>query len=261
VNLLRGDGRVLRIGHRGAATLAPENTLQAFEVAVGLGVDLVEFDVVSLADGTLVVAHSDDLAEVTHGAARGRVGGLGLAELRRLAPALPTLDEALAWFAGRPEVGLHVDLKRVGAERELAAAVGAHGVAGRTLVSTSLPQSLRVLADVAPQVARGLTYPHDRRGLSKRPYTAPVALAGAGALRATLPARLRGLLAAADATVAVLHHVVVSRAAVARAHALGIPVLAWTVDGARVLRRVLSAGVDGVITNDPRIFDLTTLRP
>ena len=57
MNLLRGDGRVLRIGHRGAATLAPENTLQAFEIAVGLGVDLVEFDVVSLADGTLVVAH------------------------------------------------------------------------------------------------------------------------------------------------------------------------------------------------------------
>ena len=62
----------MRIGHRGAAALEPENTLRAFGRAIELGVDFVELDVLDLADGTLVVAHSDDLLEVSHGTASGR---------------------------------------------------------------------------------------------------------------------------------------------------------------------------------------------
>jgi glycerophosphoryl diester phosphodiesterase len=52
----------------------------------------------------------------------------------------------------------------------------------------------------------------------------------------------------------VLHHLVISRAAVAQAHARGAAVFAWTVDREPELARVLAAGVDGVITNDPRIL-------
>jgi glycerophosphoryl diester phosphodiesterase len=52
-----------------------------------------------------------------------------------------------------------------------------------------------------------------------------------------------------------LHYSVVSPAAVERAHAHGAAVFAWTVDDEPVLARMLAAGVDGVITNDPRIFE------
>jgi glycerophosphoryl diester phosphodiesterase len=75
-----------------------------------------------------------------------------------------------------------------------------------------------------------------------------------------LPARLGRLLAGSNATAVVLHHLVVSRAAVARSHALGAPVLAWTVNSSRTLDRLTAAGVDGIITNDPRIFGMSTLR-
>ena len=51
-----------------------------------------------------------------------------------------------------------------------------------------------------------------------------------------------------------LHHTVVSAAAVDRAHALGAVVCTWTVDDARTLARVEAAGVDAVVSNDPRIF-------
>ena len=51
-----------------------------------------------------------------------------------------------------------------------------------------------------------------------------------------------------------LHYSVVSPAAVERAHAHGAAVFAWTVDDELLLERMLAAGVDAVITNDPRIF-------
>jgi glycerophosphoryl diester phosphodiesterase len=63
------------------------------------------------------------------------------------------------------------------------------------------------------------------------------------------------MLRRAGATALMLQHRLVTSAAVDRAHAAGAPVLAWTVDTAADLARVEAAGVDGVITNDPRIFD------
>src|SRR5262249_42511679 len=132
---LRADGRVLRIGHRGAAALEPENTLRSFAKAVELAVDLVEFDVLDLLDGTLVLAHSDDLFEVSHGAARGLVRPLSLEQLRAVAPELPTLDEALTFLRGT-SVGVHVDLKRPGYEKPVVEAVRRHGLLDRTLMSS-----------------------------------------------------------------------------------------------------------------------------
>ena len=62
------------------------------------------------------------------------------------------------------------------------------------------------------------------------------------------------LAARAGAHALMLHHAVVSAATVERAHALGIAVWAWTVDYPHELERMLCAGVDAVITNDPRIL-------
>ncbi len=76
-------------------------------------------------------------------------------------------------------------------------------------------------------------------------------------LRRALPLRIGRLLDRAGASIAMLYHGVVSRAAVERAHRGGAAVFAWTVDDEATLSRVVRAGVDGVITNDPRIFGAT----
>jgi glycerophosphoryl diester phosphodiesterase len=255
IDLHRKDGRVLRIGHRGAAALAPENTLRGFATAVELGVDLIELDVLDLRDGTLVVAHSDDLLEVSHGAAAGRVRDRSLAELRAVAHELPTFDEALAFFAEQaPHVGLHVDLKLRRHEEDAALALRRAGLAERTVVSSNSTASLRAIARAADGIRIGFTYPHDRRGLSKYPPLAPFVYGAIFVWRALLPRRVGSLLARASATALMLHHTVVSAAAVDRAHALGAAVCTWTVDDRPTLARVEAAGVDAVITNDPRIF-------
>jgi glycerophosphoryl diester phosphodiesterase len=252
IDLYRRDGRPLVVGHRGAPGLAPENTLASFAAAVELGVDLIELDVLALEGGPLVVAHSDRLEEVTHGAAQGRVGSMSLGQLRELAPGLPTFAEALDWFAdAAPCVGLHVDLKLRGRLDEAAQLLEGRGLAARTVVSSPNPDALRRVAQASSRIRLGLTYPEDRLQVSRWRPLQPAIRATLSAARATVPLRVPPLLRSAGAGALMLQHRLVSAAAVARAHAVGCPLLVWTVDEPDDVRRVLAAGVDAVITNDP----------
>jgi len=230
IDLRRRGRRPFRIGHRGAAALAPENTIASLALAVELGCDLVELDVIAV-DGALVLAHS-------------------LEELRG-EPA--TLDEALAFLAptGR---GIQVDLKAAGIEAAIVEALRRHDVVERSLVSTFWPRSLRVLRDLEPELARGLTYPEDRHGLSTRGILAGLIRPGLAAMRSVLALRLPRMLAAANANVAVLHLQVVSESVVRRCHALDVPVLAWTALTSEQVTRLDRLGADGVIADDPRIL-------
>jgi len=231
IDLGRRDGRMLRIGHRGAAALAPENTIESLRLALELGCDLVEFDVHDL-EGTLVLVHDRPAEPATE---------------------LPTLDETLAFLAGT-KAGAHLDLKARGAEAAVAETLRRHGLVQRTVISSFRPETLRELAAAEPGVRLGLTYPEDRRGLGQRRAVAPLVGPALAAMRAALPLRVSRLLAGAGASAAMLHFAVVTKAVVERCHALGAPVLVWTVDEQAWLSRLEVMGVDGVITNDPRIF-------
>jgi glycerophosphoryl diester phosphodiesterase len=259
--LLRGDGPIIRVGHRGAATLAPENTLRSFEAALAYGMDAIEFDVLDLVDGPLVLAHSNDLAEVSHGVAVGTVRDRSLAELREVAPELPTLDEALAFLSEQSGVLVHVDLKLRRRLDELADALRRHGLGARAVVSSFHLDSLRAVAVAAPELPLGFTYPEDRYGASKRRALQPAIWVGAIALRRAVVLRIPKLIARAGANVLMLHHGIVSGAAVERAHGLGVAVWAWTVDAPREVERLEVAGVDAVITNDPRVFSAVATLP
>jgi hypothetical protein len=154
---------VIRIGHKGAAALAPENTLRSIERAIEVGVDMVEIDVLTLNDGTLVLAHSNDLLEVSHGAASGTVTTQSLAELGRVAPELPTLDEALALLAGH-SAGIFLDLN-VAPDVAAADRPAARG-RGRHCGHAPLPRRLRRGRPALPHV-RGRRLCVDR-GRSER---------------------------------------------------------------------------------------------
>ena len=239
IELRRPPGAFARVGHRGASALAPENTLAAFELAVELGCDMLEFDVLDGAGGSVVVAHDARAAR--------RAG-------------VVTLDEALAFFADRlPGVGLQVDLKRRGLEAAAVEALQRHGVYERSWVSSFDAGSLRRLAELAPELPRSYTLPRDRLGISKRSPFAPVVRGALASLGASLPRRLPALLQRTRADAFTLHHSVASAAAIATAHELGVPVYVWTVDEPRRAQELVEAGADGIITNDPRVFsELTT---
>jgi glycerophosphoryl diester phosphodiesterase len=255
IPLARRDGRPLRIGHRGAAALAPENTLESFRAGVAAGVDLVEFDVLRLRGGELVVAHSYDLTEVSHGAQRGTLRSMHFAEIRAVCPDLPTLDDALGFFAAEArETGVHVDLKSGAAGEAVSAAVDRFGLRERTIISSFHHHALRRLARVAPGLRLGVSFPRDRLGVDRRLGFRPVVGTGLRVLRVATPRLVDVLLRRSRANTLVLHHALVSASVVACAHERGVPVVAWTVDDERDLERVERAGVDAIVTNNPSIF-------
>jgi glycerophosphoryl diester phosphodiesterase len=258
IALERRDGRPLRIGHRGAAALAPENTLASFRAALAHGVDLVEFDVFELRSGDLVVAHSNDLHEVSHGTHEGAVRDLSVAELKEVSPELPTFEEALAFFVDEaPALGLHLDLKVRGRERDVLAALRLLGLRERSILSTFHVRSVRALAALDPALPRALSIPREVGRITESGRGAPLARAGLAVLRRRLPLLVPRLLAFSQANALSLHHTLVTERAVRRAHDRGAPVIAWTVDDPADLARVDAAGVDAVVTNDPTMFAST----
>jgi glycerophosphoryl diester phosphodiesterase len=232
VNLIRPGG-FWKVAHRGGASLASENTLAAVGASLGVGVDMIELDVVS-AGGQLRIAHS--LAQV--GADN------------------PLLEELLAFFQAEapPSVALDLDLKAPEAVAGVLAALREHQLLPRTLLTSFHGAALRTARSIEPALKTGLSYPNDRYGLSARRALGPFVRPGLDALRRTLPVRIDGMLRRARTDAAMLHQALVSAPLVERCHGRGIAVFAWTVEGAEDLARVLSAGVDGVIANDPGLF-------
>ena len=226
MNLRRGSGRPLVIGHRGAAAIAPENTLAALEAAVAARVDLVEFDI---APG-LRLGHS----------------------LEELPADALSLDGALEFLAGH-NVGVHLDVKLPGYEDEVLEAIRRHRFGERALVSTAFAVTARRVARNGAGIPVAIGYPRDRLGVSNLRWPRVLQRTGAAALRQVMPARVPVLLRWAHADTLSLHHTLCSRAAVATAHRLGAPVLAWTVNDPAVVRRVAADGVDGIVSDDPEM--------
>lgn len=227
MNLFRAElGRPFVIGHRGAAAVAAANTLAGLEAAVAVGVDVVEFDI----SPGLRLGHSlDELAE----------DGL-------------TLDAALEFLGGQ-DVGLHLDVKSPGYEDGVLDAVRRHRLEERVYLSTAFAITGRRIASRAPDSTVAIGYPRDRIGISSLSWPAALTRVGAASLRQAMPARVPPLLRRARANALSLHHTLCSRAAVAVAHRHGAPVLAWTANNPAAVRRLVALGVDGIVSDDPRM--------
>jgi glycerophosphoryl diester phosphodiesterase len=223
-----------RVGHKGADLVAPGNTVASFEAALEHGVDMIEFDVLRLADGRLVLAHDYE-------------------DAARREPL--TLEEGLDHFAGEAyaAVELDVDMKLPGYEREVAEGLVQRGLAERSLVSSHYLDSLEELGRLAPQIRRGLSVPRVRRDYMKSPLAIP-AYGIARAMRARLPYKVRPLLRDGRIQAVMAHWLLVSKKLVDVVHAEGGEVYVWTVDDARRIEQLRALGVHAVISNDPRLF-------
>jgi glycerophosphoryl diester phosphodiesterase len=227
-----------RVGHKGADLIAPGNTLESFDAALAAGVDMVEFDVLPEhrdGSGRLVLAH--DYEFVDRGAAL-------------------TLEEGLAHFAQDAWAGveLDVDMKLAGYERRVVAALRAHGLADRALISTMEEDSLAVVRLAGPEIRLGWSVPKIRRNPLNRRLTRVPALILARYARRVLPGRAAAAIRDARIDALMCHWALVTRRLVTAIEQAGGELYVWTVDDADRIAQLERLGVTGIITNDPRLF-------
>lgn len=217
----------LVVGHRGAAAVAPENTLTGFARGVADGADVVELDVHLTADGAVAVIHDATVDRVsTAGRRSGAVAQMTWAQLQQVVLAqeerVPSLREALVAAV----VPVQLEVKAVAAALPALQVVRELGCADRVTITSFRPEALRAVREHDREIAVGL--------IVDRPVPdVPVLLAE---------------LDAVSFAVGVEH---VDRAAVADLQRAGVVVTAWPVLGSDRLERALRAGVDLVCTDDP----------
>jgi glycerophosphoryl diester phosphodiesterase len=236
--------------HRGASFEEPENTVEAFRLALALGADALETDAHMTRDGRVVLSHDPTgmrmagvprairdvtLAEVRTWDAGARFvpRGKGAAPLAGRRYRMPTLDEALEAF---PDTVFNVDAKQEAPDMipALLRTIRAAGATSRVRVASFSSRNLRRVR------ARGY---EGQTGLGPREVMravlAPSWLARVAGHAAQVPTRARGVTFA-------------SPRVIDRLHALGLRVDFWTIDDPEEARRLFAMGADGIMTDDPR---------
>jgi glycerophosphoryl diester phosphodiesterase len=231
--------RLRRVGHKGAAHIEPGNTLASFDAARAHAVDMIELDVLSEHEGgrgELLVAHDYE-------------------DMRARTPI--TFDQALAHLA-RPEfagIELDVDVKLPGYEMRVVDALRAHGLVERTLISGMFTGGLSQIRAAEPGLRLGWSVPRVRRDYTTDMLTAIPALAILTGYRAMLPRKVRAALLDGRYDAIMAHWRVVTPGLVRAVRDGGGELYVWTVDDAHRIAKLTAMGVDGIITNDPRLFD------
>lgn len=251
--------RTLVIAHRGGAGLWPENTMYAFEGARKLGVDVIETDVRSTADGVLVVIHDASVERTTDGV--GRVNELTLAELKKLDAGyrwsadggksfpfrgrgltVPTLEEVFSAF---PEMNFNIEPKqetpsiieplcRLIRERKMTSKI-VIGSFSHSLMEKFRRACPEIATSASPiEVSQFIARSKDAREASYKPA-----------------------MQALQVPEYAVGQRVLTESFVEAAHRHKLKVHAWTVNEKADMRRLIEIGVDGLMTDYPdRLMEL-----
>ena len=225
--------------HRGASVTHPENTLEAFEAAIQAGADLIELDVRLTADGVAVVSHDAVVEDPAGG--HHLIHEQLLADLRRVRPDIPRLEETLDLTAGR--IGLDLEIKNLPDEpafdsprettaHEVVNLLDDQDRADDILISSFNWLSIERVRELAPGIETG--------------FLTPPAIDPAAALVYVRQHGHRWVLPQAYAMQSA------DEAFVQRAHEDGVLVGTWTVDDPDAMAVLFGTGLDLLITDDPR---------
>jgi glycerophosphoryl diester phosphodiesterase len=249
-------------GHRGAAGVAPENTVPSFALAAALGAPYLELDVHGTRDGTIVVTHDATLERTTNG--EGPVREWTWAELERLDAGwrftydgahfpyrgqgvrIPTLESILRQF---PAACFNIEVKQTAPDivAEVVTILERTGTTSRVLLAAEQDDIMaRIRAVTGGRAATGFSV-GDVVG-----FVARVAAEDWSAYEP--PGRALQIPPAYDGVD------LVSAASVAAAHRQGIEVHVWTINDRDEIRRLLALGVDGIMSDLPGLA-VETVRP
>ena len=228
--------------HRGASAYRPENTLEAFALAVEQGADGIELDVHLTKDGYIIAAHDETLERVSNGT--GYINNHTLSELKKLnfnkafpeqpACIVPTLDEVYSLIKDTA-LTLNIELKTNELSypelpEKLVKIEHEYKMNGRVIYSSFNHYSLAALKKINPDAKTGLLY-------------------STGMIDPWVYAKY----VSADAIHPHYSVIAALPETVANCHENGILVNVWTIDKPDILNYMFKCGVDAVITNKPDI--------
>jgi glycerophosphoryl diester phosphodiesterase len=230
----------LVIAHRGASAYEPENTLRAFDLAIRQGAQMIELDLHITLDHHVVVIHDPTLDHTTN--LRGRVDQMMLDEIKRAdagkGERVPTLDETLDLTMGK--VRLYLEIKDPYAAEETVRIVRARRCQSEVMLASFDIGLMRELGEEVRDIELGVilgatTFNPMTRWREAFPW---IALRRVNYQVLCMQVELcYGYLAA-------------------RARANGKKLYVWTADTERQYARMISMGVDGIVTNTPdRLID------
>ncbi len=232
------------VGHKGADLIAPGNTIESFHAAVEAGVDTIELDVLWLPDSHLPAEQRAPLV-VAH--------DWGDAERRTPLK----LTEALDAFLLPPldTVEIDLDIKLPGREEEIVTALRERDLIGRAMISTMELYSLKRILELEPELRRGWTYPKVTKDWTSKRWAKGPMLAALVAMRQRLPGLAAEKLPKFGVESMWVYHPLVSRRLARITELAGVELIAWTVDDLPRMNKLVEAGVNGLVSNDPRLFD------
>lgn len=232
--------RPVIIAHRGNSSIAPQNTMAAFEAAWRAGADFIELDIQVTADGDAAVIHNATLDETTSGS--GPVADRPAAEIAALdagswfspvyaGERVPLLSDVLEFLRTHDGIGLVLEIKDdwpAGPLERVLDAVAAPFLDGRLVVESFSVATMTAVRDLAPQLRRDLLV--DRTDTGLLDLCADVDVSGVGP-----DGRL--LLTQPDL--------------LGRLHDAGLTVTPWTLNEPAQWAIAVEAGVDGIVTDRP----------
>lgn len=238
---MRDYSSIYIISHRGAAKLAPENTLAAIDTGIRWGARFIEIDIHRSRDDVLVVMHDGSVERTTDGA--GKIKELSWEEIRRLdagswfssefrGERVPRLEEIFERMRSH-DFNLIVEAKNPwnypGIEEQLAQLIHSYGIEKRVVVISFYQNWLDAFHQVCDDVAIG----------SLRLLPGKVEDARNGTRNQARALVIHWLAA------------LLNPFFIRNAHKHGYEIVAWTVDSAPLMRLLYRWGVDGITTNDP----------
>jgi len=247
--------RPKNIAHRGASSIAPENTLAAFREAIRLGADGFELDAQLAKDDQVVVIHDGSLLRTTRSI--GRVASKTLKELHELdagawfnlrhpryaspdfiGERIPTLSEVMELIRDRP-LCLYIEMKfardsRPGIEEKIAQLINDFSLHDRAVVISFNHQAIKTVKRLDRRIRTG--------ALFQRTLKYPV----------ISRSRLLMLAEAAEADELALDKTLVTRPLLKAVRAAGYDIAVWTVNNPLMMRRMIKLGVSAIMTNYPQ---------
>jgi glycerophosphoryl diester phosphodiesterase len=231
---MNSKSKTLVIAHRGANNLAPENTLTAFELAIKLGAEFIEFDVRKTKDNELVINHDPGVIRTTH--RFGLINHLTLKDVKSLTISkyekIPTLKELLQETKGKIQYMCEVKVNNI--SEGVIKILSDFNVIDSTILISFKHNELLKSQKKHPNLKYGAIIPSGLGWIKdwffKKSLILSLSEKNFFSVNAFFP--------------------LINKKFVNLAHEKGLKVFAWTITSRRKMKKMIRIGVDGILSNN-----------